>query len=63
MCARIDVPVLGGNNVVKLEVVGVNVLTDRPGDVGAAGHGKRTAFAKVVLDVNDDQGTGHQFSS
>jgi len=60
---RIDVPVLGGNNVVELAVVGVHELADGAGNIGTAGHGQGAALAEVVLDVNDDQGTGHQFSS
>ncbi len=59
----IDMPVLGGHDVVELAVVGVDVLADGPGELRPALDGQGAAFAEIVLDVDDDQGAGHQFSS
>ena len=61
--ARIDMPVLGCHDVVKLSVVGVNVLADGTGELRPALDGHGAAFAEIVLHVDDDQGAGHQFSS
>ena len=52
-------PVLGRDNVVKLAVVGVDVLTDLGGKAGPAFDGQGSPFAEIVLHVNDDQGAGH----
>jgi hypothetical protein len=46
-----------------LEVVGINVVADGSSDGGTALHRQGTTLAEVVLNVDDDQGFGHQFSS
>jgi hypothetical protein len=49
--------------VIEFVVVGVHVFADRSGYIGTAGYGEGTPLAEVVLDINNDQGAGHQFSS
>ncbi len=52
--ARVDVQILGSHHVVVVGAVS-QVVADRARQVCPAGHGQRTALAKVFLNVDDDQ--------
>ena len=55
MGAGIDVVVTGGDHMVVFGGVAVQVGADAAGDLRAAGHRQRAAFAEVVLHVDDDE--------
>ena len=63
MRTGIDVPVLRRQHMVELVVMGLDVFADGASHGCPAGHRQGSPFAEVVLDIDDDQGTGHQFSS
>ena len=52
--ARVDVEVLGRHDV-PVAVLAGDVLADRAGHRGAAGHRERAALAEVILHIDDDQ--------
>jgi hypothetical protein len=52
MSTRIDVEVPGRHNVPVVIAVR-EVLADGAGHSSPAGHRERTAFAEVILDIND----------
>ncbi len=55
MGTRIHVVIPRGDHMVVVGGVAVQVGADAAGDVRAADHGQRAAFAEVVLHVNDDE--------
>ena len=54
MITGIDMEILGGHHV-GVVGAGRQVITDRPRQCAAAGHGQRTTLAEVVLYVDNDQ--------
>jgi len=54
VAARVNVEILGGHNVV-IAVLASEQRTDGPGDRGTSGYRQGAAFAKIVLDINDDE--------
>src|ERR1017187_7108646 len=55
MSTRIDMEVLGRHDVPVAAGVAGHMRADRVRHRGAAGHGERSAFAEVILHINDDQ--------
>src|SRR5699024_10937599 len=59
VCARVDVPVLGGDDGGVLAVTLLQELGEIRSRLGAAGHRQRPTFAEVVLNIDDDQFLSH----
>src|SRR4051794_26345860 len=63
MGSRVDVPVGAGDDDGVIALVPLEEFGDAGGDRGTTGHGQRTPFAEVVLNVDDQQGAAHHTSS
>ena len=59
MVARVHVPVLGRDDHFVGRLVGLQVAGDQGSDLGASRSREGAAFAEVVLDVDDEQRSGH----
>jgi hypothetical protein len=59
MVTRIDVEILGGHHMAISGGARGEVIADGARQGRPTGHGQRTALAKVVLNVDDDQRAHH----